>query len=107
MDVISDLIYEIISKQVLLLEQMQQNATEASRRAAAYSALALRLEAERAAVQKCFEHDQKTKKRLYESANNVLSEAIKTGNDGLAAIALRVIDIAHSKTVFTGGEYNG
>lgn len=103
MDIILDLIREVISTQTAVLEGMRNSATEWDRQAAAYFALAAKLEAERTAVQKCFEQYQADKVRFYKSANSVLDEAIKSGNVAMAAVATRVIDLTHSKTIFMEG----
>lgn len=103
MDIIQDLIHEVISEQVAVLENLQKHTTELHREAAAYSALAAKLEAERIAVQKIFEMNQKEKIWCYKTANDILDEAIKTGNTEFALIAMRVIEVAHSKTIFKDG----
>ena len=101
MNPISNIVKDIISEHYAYLSQHEKNRTETERRIAILKAKSHELEANTELSEKYFKYQMDDRKRLFDSASQVLEKAMSLGDIEYAQIAVRVLEVINSKSPFS------
>lgn len=97
---LSDLVHEIIGNYYDYLKNEERKETDGMRRHADMVAKIKTLSAQKDAVTVYFQHNMAEREKLYNMASNTLDQAAKTGNEEMAAIAMKTISVIYGKVPF-------
>ena len=99
MELVVHTMQEIISMQTKILLDYERKCTLAYERAAEYAVVAARLRAMRELADEVFRENIQMRRKLFQSANEILDIAISQGDLEIARIAMIVIQEAQAKEI--------
>ena len=95
------IVKDIISEHYAYLSQCERNSTETEKSIAILKSRVYELQARTDLAEKYFNMQMGERERLFRSASEVLNKAMNTGDSEYAEIAVRIMEVVHSKSPFS------
>lgn len=95
------IVKDIISEHYAYLSQCERNSTEIAKSIAVLKVKSHELQVQTELAQIYFDQQIADRKRLFNSASQVLDKAMNAGDAELAEIAVRIMEVVHPKSPFS------